>query len=64
MWTQQVFNEIPKFEPIPTMFQGVGDLLMFHGMIVIGLLVFCWATKELVKEIYEYVTFKIRTSSK
>lgn len=49
---------IPEFKPIPTMFQSVGDLLMFHGMIVCGLFILCWAIKELVKEIWEYVQYR------
>ncbi len=41
-----------------TMFQSAGDLLMYHGMIVCGLLVLFIATKELVKEIMEYVRYR------
>lgn len=42
----------------PTMFQSVGDLIMFHGMIVCGLFILCWSIKELVKEIWEYVKYR------
>lgn len=46
----------PMIEPIKTgYFQSVGQLLMFQGMIVLGLMILFYTLKEIVKEIYEYV---------
>lgn len=47
---------MPEFKPIPTMFQSVGDLLMFIGMLVCGGFIILYALKEVVKEIWQYVS--------
>lgn len=46
------------FKPIPTMFQSVGQMLMFIGMLVCGGFIILYAGKEIVKEIFEYVYSK------
>ena len=39
----------------PTLFQNVGQLFMYIGMLVCGGFIVLYTLKEIVKEIFEYV---------